>query len=137
MIYILLGFVFLVSLLLLKDKDDHAFNYARILFLFLVILFFSVDLFFMYQGEMINKFYNEGEGILYKDLRSYENGTTYYVNVQMFDYHDTTVGNYISWARADFETMKLIAPILTGSVVFIFLFIIYYFLKRFKFIGGI
>lgn len=137
MIYTLIGILLIFYCILNKQQEDTVSKYAIIGLFIIGIMFITLDIFFIYQGEQISQFYNEGEGILYKDLRTHENGSTYYVNIQMYDYHDTTVGNYIAWSRSGFEVFKLIGPILQGVGIFMIFYIIYYYLKKFKLIGGI
>ena len=136
MFYLLIGLMLIVGCFFISDKKDTLWRYAPLTLFIIAIIFVSLDLYYIYQGEVISNYYNSGEGILYKDLRTHENGTEYYVNIQMYDYHDTTVGSYLAWQKTDHELMKLLGPILFGSIGIIGLFVIYYYLKKMKLIGG-
>ena len=137
MFYLIVGIMLITGCFFIKDKKDSLWKYLPLILFTLALIFISLDLYFIYQGEIITNNYNSGEGILYKDLRYYENGSSYYVNIQMFDYHDTTVGSYLAWQKTDYELMKLLSPILFGSIILVILFVVYYYLKQLKLIGGV
>jgi hypothetical protein len=116
-------------------KKDNISQIASYVLFALALIFISMDFYYIYQGEMITAYYNGGEGLLYKDLRIDENMTEYYVNIQLYDYHDKSVGEYIAWKRTDDELMKLLAPVLFGSIAVLFLYYMYHLLKSFKLLG--
>ena len=133
MMYFLIGLFVFVGCILLKEKFKDSKLY--LIPLIIAILFVSLDFYYMQQGELIDKFYNGGAGIVYRDFLINETtNESYQVDTQLFDWQDGRVGEYLSYLSAEHESIRIIGVVLAGLISCGAFFLFYIGLKYLKLI---
>jgi len=134
MIFILIGLFIFIGCIIIKEKWKDSKLY--LLPLVIAILFVSLDFYYMQQGELVDRFYKGGTGIVYRDIRKNETtNESYHVDLQLFDWQDNRVGEYMSYIYAEHEAVKIIGIVLGALISSGVLFLFYIGLKELKLIN--
>lgn len=112
--------VWIIAYVLKNNPKTKSKDLTQMLFA-LGLVMFTTDCYMLYQGEMINNFYDGGTGITYRDVRWNETAnSTYTVDVDSYTMTDHKVGEWISWQNANGKSIQYLAWVVGAIVLLIF-----------------
>ena len=121
MMFLMIGLIiWIVAYVLKQNPKTNSVDLTQMLFALGLILF-TVDCYMVYQGEMINDFYDGGTGITYRDVRwNATSNTTYTVDSDSYTLTDHKVGEWIAWQNANGQNIQYLAWVIGAIVILIF-----------------
>ena len=120
----MLGLCVIVFAWITKKSDKKSLVFLLPLALGLMLC--SIDFYYMYQGELINQFYNGGSGVVYRQIQ-FDNltNTTTAIDTQMYDWQDDRVGEYLGYNEAMHSSFEIVGIVSNALLIGLLLYIVY------------
>lgn len=121
MMFLIIGLIIMCVAYYYSRKNWDA---GFLIFLFgLGLLFCSIDIYYMFQGEMINLYYNDGAGITYVDTRiNITDNSTYNVSTTIYSNTSNEVGEFVVWEKSNHASFSALSflfwPLMVGIIVY-------------------
>ena len=120
----MIGLCVIVFAWITKKSDKKSLVFLLPLALGLMLC--SIDFYYMYQGELINQFYNGGTGVIFRDVRmNITSNSTYTVDTQMYDWQDDRVGEYLGYNQAMHSSFEIVGIVSNALLIGLLLYIVY------------